>query len=361
MEIKDIYINPKNPRYIKDDRYQLLKKNLKKFPKMMKLRPIIIDDSGMILGGNMRYLAMIDLGYTEIPDGWVVKASELTEEERRKFIILDNVQFGNWDYEILANEWDLEDLQDWGIEFPELEIRNIESNEKDDEIPEPLKEPKSKLGDLYQLGNHRLLCGDATKTEDVERLMGGKKANMVFTDPPYGLGGYGGRKKMELRGDDFKDIKKFYDCIPLDVPEVYIWGNYKNLMHHLKEEPRDVIVWRKNNFGLGSGYRGQYELIFYYGNFSGSDSDVWDISKDINYKHPTQKPIELAIRAIKNSSKINDIIEDLFGGSGSTLIACEKLNRICYMMEIDPIYCDVIINRWENYTGKKAVKINGRK
>jgi len=131
MNIKDIYVNPKNPRYIKDDRYQLLKKNLKEFPKMMKLRPIIIDDSGMILGGNMRYLAMIDLGYKEIPEGWVVKASDLSEEEKEKFKILDNVPFGNWDYEILANEWDLGKLKDWGVDLPEVENMDIKIDEKE--------------------------------------------------------------------------------------------------------------------------------------------------------------------------------------------------------------------------------------
>ena len=120
MKIKDIYINPKNPRYIKDERYQKLIKGLKEFPKMMKLRPIIIDNDGMILGGNMRYLAMIDLGYKEIPEGWVIKASELTAKEMKRFIITDNVPFGNWDYDILANEWNVKDLQDWGVELDEI-------------------------------------------------------------------------------------------------------------------------------------------------------------------------------------------------------------------------------------------------
>ena len=137
MNIKDIRINPNNPRYIKDDRYQKLKKNLKEFPKMMKLRPIIIDDNSMIIGGNMRYLAMIDLGYKEIPEGWVVKASELTEEERRQFTILDNVPFGDWDYDILANEWDIEKLKDWGIELPE--IGNIEETINEKEVDENIK------------------------------------------------------------------------------------------------------------------------------------------------------------------------------------------------------------------------------
>ena len=212
-------------------------------------------------------------------------------------------------------------------------------------------------GDLWILGRHRLLCGDATKKEDVERLMDGKKADMVFTDPPYGLGGYAGRsgKFNAIKGDD-EDVVKFYQCIP-KTKERYIWGNWQVLKTVIQEQPRDVIVWVKNNFGMGKGYRGQYEICFYFGNFDGSDSDVWQIDKDVNYKHPTQKPVALAARAIKNSSKLEDIVLDLFGGSGSTLIACEQLNRTCYMMEIDPKYCDVIVKRWENLTGQKAERV----
>jgi ParB-like chromosome segregation protein Spo0J len=131
MNIKDIHINPRNPRYIRDERYQQLKKSIKEFPKMMRLRPIIIDNDGMILGGNMRYLAMVDLGYGEIPEGWVVKASDLTEEEQRKFKIVDNIPFGDWDYDILANEWDFEELKGWGMVFPEMEDINIKSDEKE--------------------------------------------------------------------------------------------------------------------------------------------------------------------------------------------------------------------------------------
>lgn len=129
MEIKDIYINPKNPRYIRDERFKKLKESIKGFPKMMKLRPIVVDDNGMILGGNMRYLAIKDLGYQEIPDGWVIKASELTEEERKRFKIVDNIPFGDWDYDKLANEWELEELQDWGVEIPEVEMEDEEKIE----------------------------------------------------------------------------------------------------------------------------------------------------------------------------------------------------------------------------------------
>jgi len=389
MNIKDIYINPNNPRRIRDERYQKLKKSLQEFPKMMKLRPIIVDDKGMILGGNMRYLAMIDLGYREIPEGWVVKASELTEEERERFKIVDNIPFGDWDYDKLANEWDLEELQEWGIELPELE-GIIEPNEKDDEVPEPPKEPKSKLGELYQLGDHRLYCGDNRRRENVEKLMNGNKGDMVFTDPPYNSlttwGKQRGKKESRLNPERWFDndglsieeylklLTKSFDILRLilnDNSPFYICTDFrvydlnKRALEECGGSVKHCIVWNKNQWGLGWKYRFKHEFLI-YGSFSndcnfygGRDQpDVWDIDVDREGLHSTQKPVALVVRAIKHSTKENELTVDLFGGSGTTLIACEKLNRRCYMMEIDPIYIDIIIERWENYTNKVAVKIN---
>lgn len=417
MNIKDIHINPNNPRYIRDERYQKLKKSLQEFPKMMKLRPIVIDDKGMILGGNMRYLAMIDLGYKEIPEGWVVKASELTEEERKRFIIADNVELGNFNYDILANEWDLEELQEWGIELSELDeaIFNEEDIEDDYDIEkatEEIRKPTSKYGDLYRLGNHKLCCGDATKKEDIEKLMNGEKANMVFTDPPYGIKYYspGGldnkplkiRQEREVKGDNLRleDFVKLIEYSFNNLREftksgspIYICCNYKSFSFFEQQLLKNdfhisaIIIWVKNNTTTPLGTAGDYahknEWIIkskkrpkkaqpiIYGWKEGKhyfsetilEADVWELKRRASNKmiHPTQKPIALINKAITNSSKPKDIILDLFGGSGTTLISCERLNRICRINEIDPLYCDVIINRWENYTGKKAVKINGKK
>jgi len=225
------------------------------------------------------------------------------------------------------------------------------------EIPEPPGSPKSKLGDIYQLGNHRVMCGDATNKESISSLLVDCKPELLYTDPPYGLGGYAGRsgKFNKMKGDD-DDPKQYYLSLPKTIPERYIWGSWSNLKD-FDESPRDVIIWKKNNFGMGRGYRNQYELCMYFGTFAESDSDVWEVKKDIvsEYKHPTQKPVELATKAIINSSKAGDSVLDLYMGSGSTLIACESTNRICYGMELDPGYVDVIIQRWENYTGKKAI------
>jgi site-specific DNA-methyltransferase (adenine-specific) len=226
--------------------------------------------------------------------------------------------------------------------------------DNEDEVEEPPTNPKSKLGEIYQLGSHLIMCGDATK--DLNKLLDGIKPRVLFTDPPYGLGGYAGRsgKFEDMKGDD-KDVTQFYESLPKDIPERYIWGSWLNIKL-LNEIPRDVIIWRKNNFGMGKGYRGQYEICLYFGKFNGSDSDVWDIKKDNvrEYKHPTQKPVELGRKAILNSSKKGDIVLDCYLGSGSTLIACEQTDRICYGVEIEPKYIDVVITRWENYTGEKA-------
>ena len=343
-----------NPRQLTDEQYQQLKDSITRFG---LVDPIIVnqhqDRKNIIVGGHQRTRVAKKLGIEEVPCVFV----SLPYEKERELNVRLNKNTGGWDYDILADMFELDELIDWGFKEEELvgfdaDIE-VEGNIDDDEIPEEV-EPVCKLGDIWELGSHKLLCGDSTVKENVELLLDGNKADMVFTDPPYGLGGYGGRNNMQLLGDDL-DVAPFYNAIPL-LDEVYVWGRVYNLVD-INFEPRDIIVWRKNNFGLAKGYRGQYEVCFYKGSFKGSDSDVWDVKKDSKYEHPTQKPVELAIRAIKNSKPKK--VLDIFAGSGSTLIACEKTKRVCYGMELDPHYCDVIINRWEQYTGKKARLVNG--
>ena len=340
-----------NPRQLTKDQYQGLKDSITRFG---LVDPVIVnkhkDRKNIIVGGHQRVKVAKDLGFKDVP---CVEVS-LTLDKERELNIRLNRNTGEWDWDSLANYFDVSDLLEWGFTDDDLQFKEPELDEgkiEDDEIPE-VEEAITKPGDMWILGEHRVLCGDATKKEDVEQLMEGQKADMVFTDPPYGLGGYGGRNKMALQGDD-QDVTPFYSAIP-NADEVYVWGRVYNLVD-INFKPRDIIVWRKNNFGLGKGYRGQYEVCFYKGGFKGSDSDVWDINKDTDYKHPTQKPVELCCRAIKNSNPKQ--VLDLFLGSGSTLIACEKTNRKCYGMEIDPHYCDVIVKRWEEYTGNKAERI----
>jgi DNA modification methylase len=388
MKINEIHLNPDNPRFIKDDKFEKLKKSIKEFPKMMELRPIIIDDSGKILGGNMRYRALIELGYQEIPKGWVVKASELTEEEKKRFIIADNIPYGEFDYEKLGNEWDEVKLEDWGMDLSEINVNfepEIEEDDFDvDNAVEENKEPICKLGDIWQLGNHRIMCGDSTKKEDVEKLMNGKKADMVFTDPPYNVD-YGvsknPRHKIRTIQNDKQNPEqweKFCKSIfnifqQYNNGDIYMWGasspegmKMRLWLTEMGCHWSATIVWKKQQLVLTpANYQRMYEPC-YYGWFKKSSyngdrtqTEVWDIDRPLNSKlHPTMKPVELCSKGIKNSSKKGNLILDLFLGSGSTLIACEQLNRICYGMEIDPMYCDVVIRRWEEYTKQKAEKLN---
>lgn len=339
LPISKVKANPNNPRLIKDDKFKKLVTSLKEFPEMADVRPIVINKDSIILGGNMRFKAMKEAGWTEVP----VIVVDWPEDKQRQFIIKDNVSGGEWDWEQLANEWDAEELDAWGLDTPD----NWKLPEEivEDEAPEVSdEEPVSKLGDIYQLGRHRLMCGDAIK--DKELLIGNEKIDMLFTDPPYGMG-YSGRGKNTSDGimNDTIDPTGFYS-VGQDIPERYIWGRIENYKH-LPTEPRDTIIWVKNNFGMGRGYRGKYECCFYYGDFAGSDADVWEQAKDSKYDHPTQKPVELCVRAIKNSQP--NTVLDLFGGSGSTLIACEQTNRTCYMMGLDPKYVDVIRKRYHKF------------
>ena len=374
MEIRTLNIdqlvpadyNPRKKLKPGDAEYEKLKRSLQEFG---YVDPVIWNErTGHVIGGHQRLQVLIDSGETEVQ----VSVVDLDEDQEKALNIALNKISGEWDMAALAElldelkRTDL-DLALTGFDADEVDelFRKMQTT---DEVKEDdfnvdaatagITEPVTKRGDIWQLGRHRLMCGDSTMIDDVDKLMDGKKADMVFTDPPYGLGGYAGRsgKFNAIKGDD-EDVEKFYQCIP-KTKERYIWGNWQVLKTVIQEQPRDVIVWVKNNFGMGKGYRGQYEICFYFGNFDGSDSDVWQIDKDVNYKHPTQKPVALAARAIKNSSKLEDIVLDLFGGSGSTLIACEQLNRICYMMELDEKYCDVIIKRWEELTGQKAELIS---
>jgi len=313
-------------------------------------QPIVVDKDNVVIVGHGRLEAAKQLGLDEVP----VLVADLTEEQAKAYRLADNkLNESDWDMDLVIEE--LKGLEPAMIDLTGFDQDLvIDKDIEEDDVPDVPEEPKAKLGEVYQLGEHRLMCGDATKIEDVEKLMDGEKADMVFTDPPYGMN-YSGRGENTSEGilGDQTDPTKFYNPMP-DISERYIWGRVENYKH-LASEPRDTIIWKKNNFGMGRGYRGQYECCFYYGDFNGSDSDVWEIPKDSKYEHPTQKPVALCARAIKNSNPKS--VVDLFGGSGSTLIACEQTNRMCYMSELDSKYVDVIINRWMTLTGKMAYLI----
>lgn len=203
VKISEVKPNPNNPRLVKDDKFAKLVQSIKDFPKMLELRPIVVNDDMIVLGGNMRLKACKEAGLKEVP---IIKASDLTEEQQREFIIKDNSGYGEWDWEMIANEWDAEQLNEWGMDIPDFKGEEIEAVEDDYEIPEELK-TDIVLGDLIEIGQHRLLCGDSTDSDQVAKLMNGQKADMVFTDPPYGVSASGGRSQT-VEKNNIKNTKR---------------------------------------------------------------------------------------------------------------------------------------------------------
>ena len=387
INIKLVIPHPNNPRLIKDDKFKKLVKSIKEFPEMLNLRPIVVDDNYVVLGGNMRLRACIEAGLKRVP---IIKASALTAEQQKRFIITDNVGFGEWDWDMLANEWDQEELIDWGLDLPVMDIVDAGTADEDDyNAPDGGLETDIVLGDLFEIGPHRLLCGDSTDSDAVELLMDGKKADLVFTDPPYGVSYEGGHNKKKrkgiendtLQGQDLTDL--FYealmnaDIFSHDHSAFYIWFSTNKSVEtfqsfsNLNLEVRSVICWYKVKSGLGafmSQYIPNFEPCIYAFKkgkspqwFGPSDEkSVWELKKDSrNDYHPTQKPVELPERAIKNSSKLGDIVLDLFGGSGSTMVAANQLKRRARLMEFDPKYCQVIINRMIKLDPSLVIKKNG--
>ena len=370
--LTDIKPYIKNPRKKWD--IQKVAQSIKEFGFQ---QPIVVDRGGTIIVGHGRYEAAKLLKLKSIP----VTIADLPPEKAKAYRIADNKtnEFSEWDISLLQQEFtDLLnanfDLELTGFDHDELESLITGENAgltNDDAVPELPDEPKSKLGDIYKLGEHRLMCGDSTSIDDTDKLINKGRIEMMFTDPPYNVAFNGRSGKFDIIKNDKLDAESFKTFIcefintfkTLNINTYYIccnWAFYGILQDLLK--PKACIVWAKNVFGLGKGYRHQHEFILFDGFIDASitnESDLWQIKKDTNYKHPTQKPVLISERAIKNSSKIQNGILDLFGGSGSTLLACEKTNRKCYMMELDPKYIDVIIKRWEDYTGKKAELLNG--
>lgn len=376
LNIKDIYPYERNPR--KND--QAVDAVVESIKQCGYIAPIIIDENNVILAGHTRYKALKRLNYTHVD--CVVNAG-LTEEQKRKYRLLDNKtsELAEWDFDLLADELDGLDFGDldldWGIGEDEENKEVIE-----DEPPEvgDEGEPVCKLGDIWQLGSHRLMCGDSTDKDMVARLMNGEKADMVFTDPPYGMNldtdyskmqgnGRKGKKYDKVIGDneDFKPelINTIFENFDY-CNEIFLWGidYYFDLIPKFKQG--NLIVWDKTLESNGdAGYNSEFELLWsktphkkevlhfnWFRYFGLSSQDIK------TREHPTQKPLQVIYPFIKKYTDNDNLIVDLFGGSGSTLIACEQLGRRCFMMELDPKYCDVIIQRWENLTGQKAVKIN---
>ena len=382
-KISAIKRNPNNPRILKDDKFVKLTQSIKDFPQMLEIRPIVVNDDMVVLGGNMRLKACKEAGLKEVP---VIKVNDLTEEQQREFIIKDNVGFGEWDWDLLANEWDTDLLEDWGLELDFNPVDDKEGLTDEDDVPEVTETPVSKVGDIWLLGEHRVMCGDSVSVKDVGLLMNGETADMCFTDPPYLMDFTGGihadgsksfnAKHGEILNDKMskQDGENFLDDINLTIKNnvsgafyitFYRLGidGYFNSLERVGLKYRSLIIWNKGNHTLSnSDYMSMYEPIFYgwvndhkfYGGNNGMD--IWDIKRTKkNDLHPTMKPVELIEKALDGGSKKDDLVLDIFLGSGSTLIAAEKKGRKCYGMELDPKYVDVIVKRWQEYTGKVAI------
>ena len=371
VRIEAVKLDPSNPRSITKEKFEELKKSIKDFPEMEVVKPLIIADD-FVIGGNMRLLAYKDLGYREVH---VIDVTAWSQAKRDEFMIKDNTHYGSWDYDMLANEWDTLPLTEWGVAVWDTEVEDVKGLTDEDDVPEAPQEPITKLGDVWILGEHRVMCGDSTSKEAVEILMDGKKADMVFTDPPYGVNFKSNFRKNKEKFSVLKNDDTFLEFIPSlkiatrENTAWFIWTSqqvYNTWRVMFDKFYKSTIIWHKKGGGMGdlkSDYCPDYEMCLYCTNgkpqfISKRPMAVWTIQKDSpsSYIHPTQKPVELSTYAMGHFLETKTIILDLFLGSGSTLIAAEKTNRKCYGMELDPKYCDVIVKRWEDFTGKKATR-----
>jgi len=369
--ISDIKPYQKNPRH----KYDINKvaQSIKEFGFQ---QPIVVDRAGVIIVGHGRYEAAKSLNLKTIP----VTIADLPPEKAKAYRIADNKtnEYSDWDMGLLIQEFtDLldnnYDLELTGFDADELEkliVGEKEGLTDEDAVPETPEEPISKLGDIYKLGEHRLMCGDSTSIDAIEKLLDGTRPDMVFTDPPYNIDYEGVKDKRDkikndkMNDDAFVDFltQTLYSCETMYVCCSWQYNHlFKKAMEQIGRKPKAMIVWDKVNPAqhLDKYYK-QHELIYYYGDFGGQQTlrgDVWKLKRQKNTVHPTMKPVELITMALDDQPSKKKVL-DVFGGSGSTMIACEKKLKTCYMMEYEPKYVDVIIKRWEDFTGQKAEKIN---
>ena len=393
----------KNPRYIKEGEFEKLKKSISDSPEFLEARPLLaypLDNGNyIVIAGNMRLRAARELDFKEIPCYIFDKKTPI--KKLKEYTIKDNVEFGSTDWDELANgDWEVEELQDWGMDCtfltetePEEEETSDRKDTEDDEYSEEEHEIEAKcqLGDIWQLGRHRLMCGDSTDANQVAKLLGGKTIQMYLTDPPYNVAyGYEGAAKEGHRKDglvvlnDKMDNDKFEEFLTnafnaansnmekgasfyIFHSDSYSYWFRKALINTVDLELRENLIWVKNSMVLGrQDYQWRHEPCL-YGWKKGASHNWFSDRKQTtvmefdrptkSVEHPTMKPIPLFAYLIQNSSQEGWNVYDSFGGSGTTIMACEQLNRNGFSMELDPHYCDVIINRWETYTGKKAEKI----
>jgi site-specific DNA-methyltransferase (adenine-specific) len=416
VNINEVKPNPKNPRIIKDEKFKKLVKSIQEFPDMLNKRPLITftdtDGKYVVLGGNMRLKALKELNYKEVP---IILADEWTEEQKAEFLIKDNVGFGEWDWDSLANEWEVEKLEEWGLDLPVdlLVAEELEAEEDDYEIPNEIN-TDIVLGDLFEIGEHRLLCGDSTQTDSYEKLFNGELADLVVTDPPYNVD-YEGGTGLKIMNDKMENnafyqfLYDFYTALGSYTKQGgawYVWHadsegvNFRTAFEDSGLLLKQCLIWVKNALVMGrQDYQWKHEpclygwkegAAHYFTNERHHTTVIEDainvnkLTKDQMKKmlnemlsdktkstiikcdkpskndvHPTMKPILLLAPLIENSSKAGEIVADGFLGSGSTMVASHQLKRKCYGMELDPKYCQVIIDRMKKLDPNLVIKRNG--
>jgi DNA modification methylase len=385
IKISKLKGNPSNPRVLRDEKFIKLKNSIEAFPDMLQKRPIVAvtdkDGKYMVLGGNMRLKACADLGMKEVP---VILADEWTEEQRREFIIKDNVGFGEWDWDQLANEWDAGQLADWGMDLPaDFAAETNEGLTDPDEVPAVPVDPVTVLGDVWVMGKHRIVCGDSTHADTVARCLNGVKPHLMVTDPPYGVEydadwrvragvnpDNGGTAVGVVKNDDRADWSESWALFPGDVAYVWHAGVHSpvvadSLALHGYER-RALIIWAKSNFPMGRGhYHHKHEPCWYVvkkggtGHWSGDrkQTTLWEIDSPRKSEtgHSTQKPVECMKRPIENNSSPGQAVYEPFSGSGTTIIAGEMTGRSIHAIELSPEYVDVSVKRWQDFTGQQAI------
>lgn len=364
LKVSEIKNNPNNPRLIKDDKFKKLVQSIKDFPEMLNAREIVVNKDHVILGGNMRFKAAKEAGLKEVP----VKIVDWDEDKQRQFIIKDNVSGGEWDWDLLANEWNVDELNDWGLDLPDDWLEQ-EPEIVEDEVPEVSDEPPvSKLGEVYQLGRHRVMCGDSTDNADISKLLSGAEIELLLTDPPYNLGfsynQYDDNKTLE----EYEKLlsKAIYD---IDVPKKIVTPGKQNLFSAYKlSRVTDVAIWYSKNKMSGGKISNLslWEPLVFIGDFD-RNTRATDVLEYTNEKqkdtgdHTCPKTVKLFTELLKYSSTNSNVL-DTFIGSGTTLIACEQTGRTCFGMEIDPKYVDVIRKRyWKFVTGSEEGWQDGTK
>jgi DNA modification methylase len=331
--------------------------SIKDLPEMAEVRPVVVNTDMVVLGGNMRLKAMREAGWKDVP----IQVVDWDEDKQRQFIIKDNVSGGEWDWEMLANEWDTEELQEWGLDLPDFDNgKELEAEEDDYEMPDQVQ-TDIVLGDLFEIGPHRLLCGDSTDSDAVAKLMDGQKADMVFTDPPYGMnavsksGVLKEKYGSDILGDSNTNAAKdsFSLIYSLYPNALHIWWG-ANYYSSCLPDSECWIVWDKNNGGSD-----QTDCELAWSNARSVVRQYTKASEKFNRVHPTQKPIELVSWAVNKFAEKAKLISDFFLGSGATMVASHQLKRKCYGMELDPKYCQVIVDRMLKLDPTLEVKRNG--